>query len=559
MAVSSRDLDPESSDLQPRDSAQPAAPIYVTSGAFPLTREQLIGTLIGLLLSLLIAALDQTIVGTAMPRIIAQLNGFERYPWVTTAYLLASTLAVPIFARLSDLYGRKGFFLWGIVLFVVASGLCGAAGEWEFWGIDGMNQLIVFRGLQGIGAGMIVGLLFTIIGDVFAPRERGKYQGLFAAVWGLASIFGPTLGGWLTDSLSWRWTFYVNLPVGAIAVAMIALEFPNIRPPRKEHVIDWMGVFTLSASLIPLLIALTWVSDYGWTAPRVVWLLVLAAVMAAAFLVTEQRAVEPLLPLSLFKDPIIAVCSMAVFLLGMGMFGVIVYLPLFMQGVLGISATKSGSLLTPLMMAAVVTSIFAGQFTSRTGKYKMPAVAGSILVAISMVLFARMDGNTTEFEVIRNMVIAGLGMGVMQPIYTLAVQNSAPRAVMGAATASTQFFRSIGSTLGVAVFGSLLLTLYKSDFNAAVPKGVPEIALKPFSNPLMLVQIKPRLDAAFAAYPGGAHLLEVLMANVRTALIHGLQVIFFAGAIAMAFGIVINLLLKEVPLRTVEGPAPVPE
>ncbi len=541
--------DPESGPTAP---AAPAGPIYVTSGAFPLTREQLIGTLIGLLLSLLLAALDQTIVGTAMPRIIAQLNGFERYPWVTTAYLLASTLAVPIFARLSDLYGRKGFFLWGAVLFVVSSGLCGAAGEWEFWGLDGMNQLIIFRGLQGIGAGMIVGLLFTIIGDIFAPRERGKYQGLFAAVWGLASIFGPTLGGWMTDSLSWRWTFYVNLPVGAVAVATIAMEFPNIRPPRKEHVIDWMGVFTLSASLIPLLLALTWVSDYGWTAPRVVWLLVMAVLMAVAFIVTEMRAVEPLLPLSLFKNRVIAICSIAVFLLGMGMFGVILYLPLFMQGVMGISATKSGSLLTPLMMGAVLTSILAGQYTSRTGKYKMPAVVGSVLVAIAMILFARMDGSTTEFEVICNMVIAGLGMGVMQPIYTLAVQNSAPRAVMGAATASTQFFRSIGSTLGVAIFGSLLLTLYKNDFNAAVPQGVPAIALKPFSNPLMLVQIKPRLVAAFAQYPGGKELLDVLMGNVRVALIHGLQVIFFAGAVAMALGIIVNLLLPEVPLRTVE-------
>ncbi len=538
--------------------ASPVGPVYVTSGAFPLTREQLIGTLIGLLLSLLLAALDQTIVGTAMPRIISQLNGFERYPWVTTAYLLASTIAVPIFARLSDLYGRKGFFLWGAVLFVVSSGLCGAAGEWEIFGLDGMNQLILFRGLQGIGAGMITGLLFTIIGDIFAPRERGKYQGLFAAVWGLASIFGPTLGGWLTDSLSWRWTFYVNLPVGAIAVAMIALEFPNIHPPRKEHVIDWMGVFTLSGSLIPLLLALTWVADYGWTSPRVVWLLAVAVVMAVAFIFVESRAVEPLLPLSLFKNRVIAVCSLAVFLLGMGMFGVILYLPLFMQGVLGISATKSGSLLTPLMIAAVATSIFAGQYTSRTGRYKLPAVGGSILVAIAMILFARMDGNTTEFEVIVNMVIAGLGMGVMQPIYTLAVQNSAPRAVMGAATASTQFFRSIGSTLGVAIFGSMLLTLYKNDFNAAVPKGVPALALKPFANPLMLVQIKPRLVAAFGQYPGGKELLDQLMGNVRVALIHGLQVIFLAGAVAMALGIVVNLMLPEVPLRTMEGEAPAP-
>lgn len=538
-----------------KDSSAPK----VTSGAYPLTRPQLIGTLMGLLLSLLLAALDQTIVGTAMPRIIAQLNGFERYPWVTTAYLLASTVAVPVFARLSDLYGRKGFFLWGAVLFVAASGLCGAAGEVEFGWLDGMNQLILFRGLQGIGAGMIVGLIFTIIGDVFAPRERGKYQGLFAAVWGMASIFGPTLGGWLTDSLSWRWTFYVNLPVGAIAVVAIAMEFPDLRPQGMRHIIDWAGVVTLTACLVPLLIALTWVTDYGWGAPRVVSLLALAGAMAIAFLWIESRAPEPLLPLSLFKDPVISICSIAMFLLGMGMLGVIVYLPLFMQGVQGISATKSGSLLTPLMFAAVLTSILSGQMTTRTGRYKMLAVSGSVIVAIGMFLLARMDGNTTQGEVVFNMIVIGLGMGVMQPVYTLAVQNSAPRAVMGAATASTQFFRSIGSTLGVAVFGSILLSLYKSDFAAGVPKGTPAIALKPFSNPLLLVQIRPQLEAGFGRYPGGLKLLDTLMANVRSSLVHGLQVIFFAGAVAMVFGIVINLMLKEVPLKSVESaPQPVP-
>ena len=243
----------------------------VRGGGFhALDRRQLIGTIVGLQLTLLLAALDQTIVGTAMPRIIAQLNGFERYAWVTTAYLLTSTIAVPIVGKASDTFGRKWFFLGGAVLFVLASALCGAAGDIPGLPGDGMTQLIVFRGIQGIGAGIILALVFTIVGDIFPPAERGKYQGLFAAVWGLASVFGPTLGGWITDHLSWRWVFYVNLPVGLIAIAVLLLEFPYFRPAGVERVIDWGGVATLIAGLVPLLLALTWVSQYGWGAPRVV-------------------------------------------------------------------------------------------------------------------------------------------------------------------------------------------------------------------------------------------------------------------------------------------------
>src|SRR5216684_446710 len=376
-------------------------------GLHNLTKRQLVGTLAGLLLTLLMAALDQTIVGTAMPRIISQLNGFDRYPWVTTAYLLTSTIAVPIFAKLSDIYGRKWFFLAGTIVFVIASAFCGGAGQMPWIPGDGMMQLIIFRGIQGVGAGMIVGLLFTIIGDIFAPAERAKFQGLFAAVWGLASIFGPTLGGWITDEFSWRWTFWVNLPVGALAALSVLVEFPYFRPQGVRRQIDWLGVFTLSACLIPLLLALTWVSQYGWLSQRVMSLLILAGLMLVAFLLTEHRAAEPLLPLWLFRNPIIA----------------------------------------------------AGNIIGKTGRYRTLAVVGAVLATIGMFLLAAMDGDTTRLAVVRNMIIAGLGIGIMQPIYTLVVQNVAPQAQMGAATASTQFFRSIGATVGVAVFGSVLLTM----------------------------------------------------------------------------------------------------
>src|ERR1700722_19694199 len=238
-------------------------PEFHTSGIVPLTRAQLLGTMIGLLLSVLLASLDQTIVGTAEPRIIAQLSGFDRYPWVATSYLLSSTLAIPIFAKLSDIYGRKWFFLSGAAMFILTSALCGAAGKLNFFGVDGMNQLIISRGLQGIGGGMMMGLAFTIIGDVFSPSERGKYQGFFAATYGLASIFGPTLGGWLTDQVSWRAVFYVNLPVGLVAIVAMYHYFPYWHPQGVRRRIDWAGVLTLIFCIVPLLLALTWVTDYG--------------------------------------------------------------------------------------------------------------------------------------------------------------------------------------------------------------------------------------------------------------------------------------------------------
>ncbi len=536
--------------------ASAVEPKFYTSGLFRLTRPQMFATMTGLMLSVLLAALDQTIVGTAEPRIIAQLSGFNRYPWVSTTYLLTSTLAVPIFAKLSDMYGRKWFFLGGATMFVLTSALCGASGTLTFLPIDGMNQLIVFRGLQGVGAGMMMGLAFTIIGDVFSPAERGKYQGFFAATWGLASIFGPTLGGWLTDHWSWRAAFYVNLPVGVIAITAIYFKLPQIRYEGVKQRLDWAGLTSLICCIVPLLLALTWVTDYGWDSARVEALLVFSAIMLAVFLRAESRAIEPLIPLSLFRNPVVSISSICVFLLGMGMFGVIIYLPLYMQGVMGVSATQSGNLLTPLMMGAVAGSIVTGQLNLRLGSYKIAAVSGSILVAAGMILFARMNGATQRMDVILAMIISGTGMGLLQPVYTVAVQNVAPRKQMGAATASTAFFRSIGSTMGVAIFGSLLLTSYHHDLTVGIPSDTPPGALKLFSNPLLLGQMRENLNAAFSKSPDGVHLLQMLMANVRTGLLHGLQRIFFSSAVIMTLAVVLHFILRDVPLRRHHAPEP---
>ena len=526
-----------------------AEPQFHTSGIVQLTRPQLVGTMTGLVLAMLLAALDQTIVGTAEPRIIASLSGFNRYPWVATAYMLTSTIIVPIIAKLSDLFGRKWFFLWGAAVFVATSALCGAAGELTFLGLDGMNQLILFRGLQGIGAGAVMGLIFVIVGDIFSPAERGRYQGFFSGVWGFAAILGPTLGGWLTDQISWRATFYVNLPVGLIAIAAIYFEFPDIRPQGIRRRLDWAGTFTLIACMVPLLLAFTWVTDYGWGSARVEGLLVFAVAMLGAFLYSETKAAEPLIPLTLFRDPVIRICSICIFVLGMGMFGVIIYLPLFMQGVLGVSATQSGALMTPMMLGAVTGSFLGGQLTYRLKSYKVPGILGSVLVLCGMTIFATMTASTPRLQVVLGMILAGLGMGLLQPVYTVAVQNVAPRAQMGAATASTIFFRAIGSTLGVAVFGSVLLTNYHAEFRRGIPAGTPTEGLKFFDNPLMLVQMRAQIEAMFGRYPNGLALMQTLMANVRASLVHGLHLIFVTSAFVMAGAVVLNILLKSVPLR----------
>jgi EmrB/QacA subfamily drug resistance transporter len=505
--------------------------------------------MLGLILSVLLASLDQTIVGTAEPRIIAQLSGFDRYPWVATNYLLTYTLAIPIFAKLSDIYGRKWFFLTGAGMFMLTSALCGASGTLGFLPIDGMNQLIVFRGLQGVGGGMMMGLAFTIIGDVFSPAERGKYQGFFAATYGLSSIFGPTLGGWLTDHVSWRAAFYVNLPVGIIAIVAIWMEFPYWRPEGVKRSIDWAGVTSLILSIVPLLLALTWVTSYGWTSARVEFLLAMAAVMFVAFLRAERRAVEPLIPLVLFRNPVISMSAAASFILGMGMFAVIIYLPLFMQGVLGVSATESGNLLTPMLLSSVVGSILTGQINLRLRTYKPSAVAGSILIAAGMILFARMGATTQRGEVLIAMLVAGFGMGLLMPVYTVAIQNAASREHMGAASALPTFCRSIGSTVGVAIFGTVLLTNYQRDFAKGVPAGTADYLLKPFWNPLQLAQVRPQLEEIFSHYPCGIALLKTLLGNVRTGLVHGINLIFVSSAVIMAAAVILNLLLRSIPLR----------
>jgi len=402
----------------------------------------------GLMVALFLAALDQTIVATALPRIVSDLGGLSQYTWVFTAYMLASTVTVPLYGKLGDVYGRKRLFLFAILVFLAGSALCGIA--------QNMTQLVIFRGIQGLGAGGLIPLAIAVVGVIVPPRDRGRYQGLIGAVFGSASILGPAVGGLIVDHTTWRWIFYVNLPVGALALAVISVTMPR-RAPQAERSIDWGGAALLAASATPLLLGLVWGgSQYAWTSGHVVGALSVAAAAFATFLLYERRIPEPILPFSLLRNPVVASCLACMALVGMAMFGTISFVPLFVQGVIGTSATSSGVVLTPLMLGAVTASFISGQWVSHSGKTRPNAIAGPIVLTAGMVLLWRMGVHTTNREAARNMVIAGVGLGLMLQVFVLTVQNAVPRESIGSATALTQFARSIGGTLGVTIMGVIV-------------------------------------------------------------------------------------------------------
>jgi EmrB/QacA subfamily drug resistance transporter len=423
---------------------------------YNLTIGRILAIYAGLMVTLALAALDQTIVATALPRIVGDLGGITQYSWVFTAYMLTSTVTVPLYGKLGDVYGRKRLFLLSIVVFLIGSALCGAA--------QSMTQLVVFRAIQGIGAGGLFPLSLAVIGNIVPPRDRGRWQGLIGAVFAAASIIGPAVGGFIVDNTTWRWVFFVNLPVGGLALIVISLTMPR-RAALTEHAIDWLGAGVLAAGTGSLLLGLVWGGrQYAWGSGHVVLALAAAAVLLVVFGVVERRAAEPILPFDVLRNPIVAGSVACMALVGMAMFGTISYVPLFVQGVIGTSATSSGVVLTPMILGAVCTSILTGQLVSRTGRYRWNAVLGPVVLTAAMLLLWRMNVSTTNGEAARNMVIAGIGIGSMMQVFVLSVQNAVPRARIGSATALTQFGRQMGATLGVTIMGVLV--------NHGLPRGV---------------------------------------------------------------------------------------
>jgi EmrB/QacA subfamily drug resistance transporter len=398
-----------------------------------------------LMVTLFFAALDQTIVVTALPRIVADVGGLTSYSWIVTAYMLALTVTVPLYGKLVDVYGTRRPFLGAVALFLVGSGLCALA--------QTITQLVAFRALQGVGAGGLVPIALSTVGGLVPPRDRGRYQGLIGATFAAAAIGGPPLGGVIVDNASWRWIFLVNLPLGAIAFVAIAVAMPP-EAPRRERSIDWLGAVALAAGTASLLLALVWGGhQYAWDSPEVVGAFVGAAVLLAAFAWNERRVPETILPFEILRGRTAAVGTAALFLIGMTILGTVVYVPLFVQGVLGRSATSSGVLVIPFMLAAVIASVGSGWWVSHSGRYKAVAVAGLAVLAAGLALVWRMDEATGGGEVARNAAVAGVGLGLAMQVLIVAVQNTVPLATMGSATALVHFSRSIGGTLGVTVMG----------------------------------------------------------------------------------------------------------
>jgi EmrB/QacA subfamily drug resistance transporter len=403
-----------------------------------------------IMLATLLAALDQTIVATALPKIAADLHGFNDLSWVVTAYLLTTTVTVPLYGKLSDLYGRRRLFVVSISIFLLGSALCGGA--------QSMGELIAFRALQGVGAGGLIPLSQAAVADLFSPRERGRYQGYIGAMWATAAVAGPLAGGTLTDSVSWRWIFLINLPLGILALAVVVKTMRIPFKPR-EHSIDYLGAVLLSVGVTGALLACAWGgTTYAWDSVEVIGAAVIAVAALAGFYFAERRAQEPLLPLNLFRMRTFAVSTSASLLIGAVLFGVTIYVPVYTQGVLGSSATSSGVILIPLSLGWVVASIVSGQLVARTGRYRAYPLIGSVLVLAGTLLLTQLDAHSSRAVVSGYLVVIGLGMGTMFQTFVIATQNRVDVADLGVATAAIQFGRSMGGSISVAVLGALLVS-----------------------------------------------------------------------------------------------------
>lgn len=530
-------------------------------------RQSRLVAMLGALLAILLAALDQTIVATALPRIVEEFQGLEHLSWVFSAYMLAQTVTIPLYGKLSDIYGRRVFYLGGIVIFLLGSALSGQS--------HSMSQLILFRAFQGIGAGAIMVNSIALIGDLFTPVERGRWQGLIGGVFGIASIMGPLLGGWLTDNLTWRWIFYINLPLGILAITVIALALPKIRPEAGDESIDYSGAATMSLGLVSLLLAFVWGgSQYDWGSPQIIGLFSAAVLLFIAFVFIERRVAVPILPLDLFKHRAMSVSVTVTFLTSFGLFGAVAFIPLYAQSVVGFSATNSGLVLTPLMLGLVVSSALAGQLISRTGRYKLSAILGMVLSVVGMYLFTRLSVDTSKTELVRDMIILGAGLGVSFPIYTIVIQSAFERSKLGVVTASIQLFRSVGSTVGIAIMGSLMnnalaqrLADVPSDpFVQSVSRINPDAAitgidsnslqsfLSPEGQERMLGMIagipQPQQSQLSQAYAG-------FIDTLKEALAGSIGQVFLLGVFTLALALAVALFLPVIDLRQVEhGPVP---